>query len=599
MCRIAGIINPSLSVDSLESMIKNMCTIQKHGGPDDEGIYTCKEQHLVLGNRRLALIDLTRGGHQPMSYAEGRYQLTYNGEIYNYPELKAELKKLGYVFTNQSDTEVILAAFAAWNTKAFVRLNGMFAFALWDSVKNNLYLVRDASGIKPLYYSITKDGIAFASEIKAFSAIPYLQKKNEHWQVYLMAYGHLPEPVTTLQHVQPLPKGNYLEYNVTSKLHQTKLFAEFIYSEQNGDREEVKHQIRTIFQRAVQRHLIADAPIGIFLSGGLDSGIIAMLAKNIKNVHLNTLSVYFEDDIYSEKKYQDVILKNLACCNNQYLLRQTEFHEHLPAIINSMDLPGCDGINTWFISKYAKDNGLKSVLSGIGADEVFGGYPSFNRINMALLLEKLPNVLLRAGRSTALKKIRRVVYLSLGGAIGKYLFLRGQFVPNEIAMHLDADESEVWKILQHQPNLENIQHLTPQNQASWVEMNLYMQNQLLRDADVMSMAHGVEIRLPYLDNEFISYALQIQSSVKYEGQMKKQLLIDAFKNIIPELVWNRPKMGFALPFRKWLMHDRYVKETFMSNGKENITNYQNFINRNLHWSQLMILLLLKEFAYAE
>src|SRR5687768_10435356 len=193
MCRIAGIINPSLSTAALHSMVKEMCALQEHGGPDDEGFYTSEEHHLVLGHRRLSLIDLSTCGHQPMAFENGRYQLSYNGELYNYKELKKELQAAGIHFTTASDSEVILAAFAYWGTNAFTRFNGMFAFAIWDAEESSLYLVRDPSGIKPLYYSVTPQGIAFSSEARAFRAIPYLDESNPNWPVYLLAYGHLPE----------------------------------------------------------------------------------------------------------------------------------------------------------------------------------------------------------------------------------------------------------------------------------------------------------------------------------------------------------------------------------------------------------------------
>ena len=189
-----------------------MCDSLKHGGPDDEGFYSNAEHKLVLGHRRLALIDLSPGGHQPMPYDKERYWISYNGELYNYIEIKAELAEAGFIFKTSSDTEVILAAFAAWGTNAFRRFNGMFAFALWDAVTATLYLVRDRSGIKPLYYSFTGRGLCFASEIRAFGHIPWLQEENKDWPVYLLAYGHVPEPVTTLQDVKPLPKGCFLRY---------------------------------------------------------------------------------------------------------------------------------------------------------------------------------------------------------------------------------------------------------------------------------------------------------------------------------------------------------------------------------------------------
>ncbi len=566
-----------------------MCDIMKHGGPDDEGVFSDNQHHLVLGHRRLSLIDLSAGGHQPMSYSDGHYEISFNGEIYNYRELKDELKKSGFSFKTESDTEVILAAFACWGSGSFHKLNGMFAFALWDRLHTKLYLVRDSSGIKPLFYAITDEGLAFSSEIKGFKPIPYLQEENDAWQIYLMAYGFLPEPVTTLKQVQPVPKGSYVCYDKRSKVFKTESYKRYNFSEQLCDMETVISLIKDTLQKSVKRNLISDAPIGVFLSGGIDSGIVALLANNAVQTELNTLSIYFDNNQFSEKKYQDILLQRLGCKHNQFLLKEDEFHNNLPAVLKAMDQPSSDGINTWFISKYAKQNGLKAVLSGIGADELYGGYPSFNRAQKALFLEKLPGQLLKAGKYTSLKKLRRMSYLSLGGTVGKYLFLRGQYIPLEIAQHLNIEEEQVWKILNDSPQYSDINDLSPQNQMSWIETNIYMQNQLLRDADIMSMTHGIEIRVPYLDNEFIELSLKIKSFLKYGGGRPKQLLIDSFKDILPEPIWNRPKMGFSFPFKEWLSKNEFVKDIIGTDDK----NYKKFISGNMHWSQFLTLVLIK------
>jgi asparagine synthase (glutamine-hydrolysing) len=571
-------------------MVGEMCRILKHGGPDGEGAYADEENHLVLGHRRLSLIDLSNCGHQPMSYAEGRYEITFNGEIYNYKELKSELQRAGACFKTNSDTEVILAAFATWGTAAFNRLNGMFAFALWDKENKKLYLVRDSSGIKPLYYAITKEGLAFASEIRGFKPIPYLQQQNDLWPLYLMAYGFLPEPVTTLKQVKPVPKGSYICYDVKTNSCKTSFYKTYQYSEEFSNREEIIEKIKDTLSNAVKRNLVADAPLGVFLSGGIDSGIIALLAKSC-GTGLNTLSIYFDNEQFSEKKYQDILLDKMRVQHNQFLLSEAEFHKNLPDVFDSMDQPGSDGINTWFISKYARQNGLKAVLSGIGADELYGGYPSFKRIHKVLLLEKIPNRLLNAGKYTSLRKLRRAGYLSLGGTVGKYLFLRGQFIPNEIASHLNMEEAQVWNILQD-VEYPDINTLTPENQASWMETNIYMQNQLLRDADTMSMAHGVEIRVPFLDSEFIDLTLKIKSAVKYLGDRNKQLLIDAFTGILPEPVWNRTKMGFSFPFKEWFSRNELVRESVDE------IYYESFIGGAIHWSQFLTLSLVKNNAIA-
>lgn len=597
MCRIAGIVNPATETAVAERMVKSMCLLQQHGGPDDEGIYSDTASHLVLGHRRLALIDLSPGGHQPMFYADDRYVITYNGELYNYPELKATLRQSGFQFKTESDTEVILAAFAAYGKQAFVKFNGMFAFALYDKAEQAVYLVRDAAGIKPLYYAITNNGLAFASEVKALAALDYLNEETVNWQVYLLAYGHLPEPVTTLQKVKPLTKGCFIKYHALTAKTELEIFSYSSFVEKYESREEATELIRTELAAAVKRHLIADAPIGVFLSGGLDSSVIALLAKKIHQSELKTLSIVFNEEKYSEKKYQDVLLQSLNCNHYQHLLTKEEFDNNLPAVFKAMDLPSCDGVNTWFISRAAKEHNLKAVLSGIGGDELFGGYPSFNRMRMANALSKLPGKILRAGKYANAKKFRRLAYLSIKSPVGKYLFLRGQFTPATIARELNMDEKQVWALLQEQPVVSSIAHQTAKNQASWIETNLYMQNQLLRDSDVMSMAHGIEIRVPLLDKQFMKLVLSISSPVKYAGQNDKQLLIDSFKNELPEQIWNRPKMGFSFPFAEWMTNNSMIKEQFMQGGKQARTNYENFTTGRLHWSQLMSLLLLNKHLY--
>ena len=594
MCRIAGLINLSMPVQALEELVKEMCRVQKHGGPDNEGIYVNANHNLVLGHRRLSLIDLSDSGNQPMAYDNGRYVISYNGELYNYPILKEELKKLGCHFNTASDTEVILAAFATWGVEAFQKFNGMFAFALWDNVTGNIFLVRDGAGIKPLYFAHTKEGLAFASEVRAFKHLPYLKAEHPHWNVFLMAYGHLPEPITTRKEVQPLKKGYYLQYNILSGDILQEEFIRFSYLERINDRDQAISLIRESLTTAVKRQLISDAPIGVFLSGGLDSSIIAHLA-NQHHPDLNTISLIFEDKNYSEKKYQDLVQKDIKSVQYQHLLKEETFHNDFSAIIQAMDLPSCDGINTWFISKYAKEHGLKAVLSGLGADELYGGYPSFNRIQSTLLAQKIPNVLLRAGKLSTSKKIRRLCYLSIDGPIGLYLFLRGQFIPREVAEYLNADESEVWRILEEQPRLPGIAHLTAKNQAAWIETNLYMQNQLLRDADVMSMAHGVEIRVPFLDTDFLKLSLKISSNTKYEGEFKKQLLIDCFKDDLPEEVWNRSKMGFSFPFKQWLLKDQYAGNR---SAIQSATYHEKFVGGKLHWSQFFTVFLMENYLKA-
>jgi asparagine synthase (glutamine-hydrolysing) len=278
---------------------------------------------------------------------------------------------------------------------------------------------------------------------------------------------------------------------------------------------------------------------------------------------------------------------------HQFLLSKNDFENYLPDVFNSMDLPSCDGINTWFISKHAKSLGLKAVLSGIGADELFGGYPSFQRMSLARKLSMTPDFLLNMFKKNTKKPFNRISYLGMDGIKGIYLFMRGHYNVHEIATYLEADEREIWSIINDNPMLGDVNQLHTQNQASWMEFNLYMQNQLLKDADVMSMAHGVEIRVPFLDQTLVKTMFSINAKDKFSGKLSKQLLIDSCKDILPEQVWNRPKMGFSFPFSNWMKNNSYLENLMQDSNKNTKAYFNDFKQGNLHWSQMMSLMIMK------
>ncbi len=556
MCRIAGIIADQPLNGEWRQAAEQMGALMQHGGPDDYGTASIASGRGCWVHRRLSIIDLTAAGHQPMAYLNGRYHITYNGEIYNYRELRAELEQAGCRFATAGDTEVILAVHHHWGVAGYARFKGMFAFALYDEQEGTVTLVRDPSGIKPLYYAHQPGRLVFGSELRAFRAVPGLKEERADWPVYLLAYGHLPEPVTTLRAVQPVPKGCYICYQPSNDRISEGQFDRFSFLEKTNHPQEAVEQIKEQLRAAVNRHLVSDAPVGVFLSGGLDSGIIALLADGIGHPQLRTLSLHFAEGAYSEKRFQDELNARLSCAHSAYQLSEAEFHDQLPAAWAAMDLPGCDGLNTWFISRFARQSGVKAVLSGIGGDELLGGYPSFNRIRRARLLTGLPMGMLRHLRGMP-GKYKRISYLSMASPAGKYLFLRGHFVPREIAAILNEDEAAVWRVLESAPVLPATDHLSAGNEASWLEINLYMQNQLLRDADVMGMAHGIEIRVPFLDHDFLRTVLKIQSNIKFKQRVGKYLLVEAFRDELPRRVWNRPKMGFTFPFREWFSDPRY------------------------------------------
>ena len=592
MCRISGIVDPSRPIEELQLSVKRMSSILKKGGPDGEGIYISDKDHLVFGHRRLALLDLSEAGHQPMSYNNDQYNITYNGEIYNYPQLKIELEKEGFVFHTLCDTEMILAAFAAWGTKAFKKFNGMFAFALFDNRNDMIYLVRDPSGIKPLYYYYQKHKLYFSSEVKSLSIFPELDQQDPNAKILLLAYGHIPEPHTTLKEVKMLPKGTFFSFHTKSGNSKLTNFLQYQYFESISDKPEAMNLIFEKLSSSVSSHLLSDAPIGVFLSGGIDSSLLALLAHKKTGDHLNTLSLYYNELKYSEKKYQDLIIDTVKCRHRQFLLTGMEFSKHFESIVNDMDMPSTDGLNTWFISKYAKECGLKAVLSGVGSDEMFGGYPSFRRISNMKIAKKLPNSLLRSFQYSQKNKLKRLAFLSIPGCKGEYLYLRGRMLPSDIVPYSEVSQKKIWDILSEEEttNME-IDSLSYGNQASWMEMNLYMQNQLLRDSDVMSMAHGVEIRVPFLEKDLVSAALSLTSKIKFKGHHPKQLLIDTFKKLIPEPIWNRPKMGFAFPYKEWMKDNEFVKNTMHKNALLG-ASYQKFNQGILPWSHILSLMVM-------
>jgi asparagine synthase (glutamine-hydrolysing) len=588
MCRIAGIISNKLSVNEISEKVGIMCNSLKHGGPDDEGIFLDEKVNLAFGHRRLSILDLSKNGHQPMADVQQKAWITFNGEIYNYLELKDELLKTGFKFYSGTDTEVILAAYLYWGISAFSKLRGMFAFALYDVGQSVTYLVRDTTGIKPLYYYVNNDELSFASEIKAFKAAGIATQPDESWPVRFLALGNIPEPYTTLKNVYSLTKGHFLAWH-----HQSGTYNISSYNNKSSgidyitDLNAAKKYINDCLKKAIKRQLIADAPIGVFLSGGIDSSLVSLLA-NEQNQHLKTISIYFNEKSYDESAYQNVVLNQLMGEKFTHLVQQHDFETFLPQIISSMDMPTTDGINTWFISKYAHEDGLKAVLSGVGADELFGGYPSFNRIKYLHYLRKIPASLFGAANYFKTDRYRKISFLEHDHPLADYLLLRGLFVPDDIAQILDTDVKQVNEILFGENSMPNLGSYDKEH-AAWFETNLYMQNQLLRDTDVLSMSHGLEVRVPFLDEDLQQLVQRISPEIRFNKKQPKKLLIDSFDNLLPDAVWNRPKMGFTFPLQEWMSKQTEISNANLYKGKLAQSAVKKFKEGHLHWSKIFAL----------
>ena len=566
-----------------------MCQALQHGGPDDEGVFFDEKNSLAFGHRRLSIIDLSANGHQPMADQRQKTWITFNGEIYNYLELRNELLNLGVQFTSVTDTEVIIAAYMQWGTNAFSRFRGMFAFALFDSIKKLTYLVRDTAGVKPLYYFAEAGQLSFASETRAFIAAGITNRNDAAWQVRFLAFGHIPEPYTTLKNVFSLAKGHYLCWDHASSTYFIDAYKiTGGYQNQITDPEEAQHLIKEALIKGVNRQLIADAPLGVFLSGGTDSSLITLLADKQKKEQLKTISIFFNEKSYDEQAFQRLVLDKVSGQNFSHLVNQQDFENHLPQVISAMDMPTTDGINSWFISKYAHEDGLKAVLSGVGADEYFGGYPSFNRIRYLKYLKRVPPFLFSAVQELLPDPYKKLTFLANDHPIADYLLLRGLFSPGDIARTLDIGEGEVREVL-FDGQVVQKKYAYDAEQASWFEANLYMQNQLLRDTDVMSMSHGLEVRVPFLDEDFTNLAQRISPEIRFSRQQPKKVLIDSFTDLLPPAIWNRPKMGFSFPLQSWMRQYKPISDSNLYKGKLAKKTIKKFTNNQIHWSKAFAL----------
>jgi asparagine synthase (glutamine-hydrolysing) len=589
MCRIAGLVSNRLKQVEIIEKVRTMCKALEHGGPDDEGIFTAQKANIVFGHRRLSIIDLSRNGHQPMADAGQNIWITFNGEIYNYQQLRVELTQAGAQFNSKTDTEVILQAYLLWGIAAFSKLRGMFAFALYDVAKGITYLVRDTAGIKPLYYHIEGGSMSFASEMRAFKMAGVANEADPDWPVRLLAFGHIPEPYTTLKNVLSLPKGHFLSWHHQSNEH--RLVSYVLQTKDStpiSDFNTAKNEIRNSLGSAIGRQLIADAPIGVFLSGGIDSSLITLLANEQKKQELKTISIYFNEKEYDERFFQNHVLNKIGGEKFTHLVTQDDFEALFPKIMNDMDMPTTDGINTWFISNYAHQDGLKAVLSGVGADELFGGYPSFGRIKYLKYLRKIPSSFFRLANYFNTDRYKKISFLAYNRPIADYLLLRGLFIPEDIAKILDATTEQVNRILFNGYDIPDLR-LYNEEHAAWFENNLYMQNQLLRDTDVMSMAHGLEVRVPFLDEDFQALVKNISPQIRFNEKQPKKLLVESFKDILPVATWNRPKMGFTFPLQNWMANHPEISNETLYRGEIARELVKKFKRGEMHWSKIFAL----------
>jgi len=578
VCRIAGIYNPNS--ENLEGEILRMRDAMHRGGPDDAGIFIHDSLPMALGHRRLSLLDLSSAGHQPMAINGGNLQMVYNGEIYNFYELRKELENLGHSFRTQTDSEVILYSYLEWGKSCFERFNGMFALAIWDEQKQEIVLARDQTGIKPLYYYIDEEVLIFASEVRAFEALSAKWQSSEVWEPLLLMFGHLPEPFTTLKGVKTLSKGTWMCIHAPSLNYKSAVFADQDYTPKIFEKAKAIEAIRDILPAAVKRHLISDAPIGVFLSGGIDSSLLTLLAAPLMKEKLTTLSIEFEDTKYSEEVYQKMVVDITGATHKAFKVSQAGFETHLEDILAAMDQPSLDGINTYFVSMHAKQCGLKAVLSGLGADELFGGYPSFSRFDQWRYLSYVPRFISKmVGKSTN-SSLSKLSYEQFHPMLSLYLVNRGLYTAEMASVYTGIGLNEIEAALAEIDIPPSIDYRSSNANVA-MELTLYMKNQLLKDSDYMGMWHGLEIRVPFLDNELVQAINSIAPDVKFRSAIPKSLLIEAFSNLLPAEIWQRKKQGFTFPFANWLK----TSTQLVPQGKIEHRVFDQFNSEKVHWSR--------------
>lgn len=575
MCGIAGLyaylaVAPKVERRELTRMNARMAV----RGPDGSGDWFSADERVGFTHRRLAIIDLSERGAQPMHSADGRLTITFNGEIYNYRELRAELERKGYSFRSDSDTEVMLQLYADRGVAMVEALRGMFAFGLWDAKERRLVLARDPLGIKPLYYADDGWTVRFASQAKALLASGAVSRDPEPAGIVgFHLFGSVPEPFTVWQDIRSVPAGATVVVDATGP-HEPRTY----YNIAASLSERARHDRGTADARArlsaavhdsVRHHLVADVPVAVFLSAGLDSGALlgTMAEVGVRNALAVTLSfAEFKGAPQDEAPIAAEIAKLYGARHIVRTVDRAEFEHDLPAILDAMDLPTTDGINTWFVAKAAREAGIKVALSGLGADECFGGYPSFSEVprsvhwlrpfhfvpGVGALAQKMMSAAIRAGAGVHPKAAGVLRYG--GDWAGAYMLRRGVFMPWELGDLLDSDLLE-----EGLRRLAPLSHIAAELQAgrplgdfdrvAALETSLYMRNQLLRDADWAGMAHSIEIRVPYVDPFFLAAlpAGEVLASVD-----AKAAVADVPRPPLPAISRNRPKTGFATPVGNWL-----------------------------------------------
>lgn len=567
MCGIFGIVahNTRVPYGLLERGTRSLA----HRGPDDEGTILLRDgqSEIGLGNRRLAILDLSPLGHQPMHDSDTGNWIVYNGEIYNFREIRAEIESLGETFRSHSDTEVLLKAYACWGESAVSKLRGIFAFAIWDARASRLFIARDPMGIKPLYYAQVGSHFLFASEVRSLLGTGLLKPSlDPAGLINYLTFGSTYDPLTLIEGVKALGAGSTLTWN-SGTLAQ-KRYWDLTDNELNSDRTQISPaELRHTLEEAVRLQLVSDVPVGVFLSGGIDSSaLVSILSRGGSTA--STFSIVFREAEFSEAEHSRAIAKKFRTDHHEITVSQADVLTAIPDALNAMDLPTMDGINTFFVSRETRQAGVKVALSGLGGDEVFAGYGTFRTVprmeRFAKVWKYVPNAL--HGHAASLftsvfantDQNRKLASLarSNGRLLHPYFLSRMLFTPEQRDRLLAVIPQPAFERAdaEQKERLRSSCLLDPINRVSYLESRCYMLNTLLRDSDCMSMSQGLELRVPLIDHHLARSVLRIPGIQKLNATPKK-LLVEALAGSLPDEIVHRPKRGFTLPFEHWMRQE--------------------------------------------
>jgi asparagine synthase (glutamine-hydrolysing) len=572
MCGICGVVGIE-SKDTAEGIVRRMMASMVHRGPDEEGILLASP--VAVGMRRLSIVDLPCGS-QPVWNETETLAIVYNGEIYNFRELRVELEALGHRFHTRSDTEVVVHAYESWGDRCVERLNGMFAFALVEMPQGRtgraarVFLARDRMGIKPLYYALVDGKLLFASEVRTLLASGCVPSRISSAAVpaYLL-FGSVCEPLTLIEGVASLPPGHSMSVPATvpASAPEPKRYWEAPQVAPPTAAPPARH-VRALLESAVASHLVADVPVGVFLSSGLDSTAIAALASRAR-AGIHTFTVAFADAEFSEAEIARRTAVRLGTDHCELTLSDQEMIARLDEAISAFDQPSMDGINTYFVSWAARQAGLKVALSGLGSDEIFGGYSPFRStagVSSAAAAARMLPQPLRAllagglartnvfGSSPDSSRKGSAAFLDPNALPHPYFFTRLLFTPQAVASALREEPSSWssslwWRWLSD--SARRADSMDAFTGVSWLELRSYMLNTLLRDTDAMSMSHSLEVRVPFLDAPLVEYVLALPENAK-RGARPKALLIAALGDLLPEEIVTQRKRTFTFPWEHWL-----------------------------------------------